>query len=71
MGVGSWMAFSIGIKPVYPVVIGGDTYAIYIGLIALVLNLIVSLAANGLLKLRKDYAIMDQTNATDYEAKDA
>ena len=71
MGVGSWMAFSIGIKPVYPVVIGGDTYAIYIGLIALVLNLIVSVAANGLLKLRKDYAIMDQTNATDYEAKDA
>lgn len=32
---GSWLAFSDGIKPVHSFLIGGETYTLYTGLIAL------------------------------------
>ncbi|WP_093211969.1 MULTISPECIES: monocarboxylate uptake permease MctP [unclassified Variovorax] len=39
---GSWLAFSDGIKPVHTFVIGGDSYTLYTGLTALVLNIVVA-----------------------------
>ncbi|MBC7387085.1 MAG: sodium:solute symporter [Cryobacterium sp.] len=43
---GTTLAFSSGIlKPVYGVVIGGETYSVYIGLLALALNLVITFAA--------------------------
>ena len=35
MIVGTWMAEAMQLKPVFPLQFGGETYAIYIGLIAL------------------------------------
>lgn len=67
MTVGSWMAFSIGVKPVYPIVIGGETYSIYIGIIAVVVNLIVSMIANVGLRFAGHHTIIDQTEPGDYE----
>jgi SSS family solute:Na+ symporter len=64
MGLGSWMSFSLGIKPVYPVVIGDTTYGVYIGLLAGAANLLV--AAIGSLVL--GHAGRDQTMAEDYVA---
>ncbi len=43
---GSWMAFADGIKPVHSFIIGGETYTLYTGLIALTLNVIVAVIAN-------------------------
>jgi SSS family solute:Na+ symporter len=39
---GSWLAFSDGIKPIHTLVIGGDSYTVYTGLLALLLNLVVA-----------------------------
>jgi hypothetical protein len=40
------MAEAMQLKPVFPFVIGGQTYSIYIGLIALSINLVVSFAGS-------------------------
>jgi SSS family solute:Na+ symporter len=42
MVVGTWMAYSTGLKPIFPVNIGGTVYPIYIGILAGGLNFIVS-----------------------------
>jgi len=42
MAVGTWMSFSQGVKPTFPLVIGGMTISAYIALDALVLNLVVA-----------------------------
>jgi SSS family solute:Na+ symporter len=42
MALGSGLAFANGLKPVYPVPLGGSHYGIYIGMLALALNLAVS-----------------------------
>ncbi|WP_394779325.1 monocarboxylate uptake permease MctP [Undibacterium sp.] len=39
---GSWLAFADGIKPVHTMVIGGDSYTVYTGLLALALNIVVA-----------------------------
>jgi SSS family solute:Na+ symporter len=39
---GSWLAFSDGIKPVHTLVLGGDSYTVYTGLLALTLNVCVA-----------------------------
>ena len=48
---GSWMAFADGVKPVHALVIGGDSYTVYTGLLALALNIavavVVQLVAGG------------------------
>jgi len=48
---GSWLAFSDGIKPVHTLVLGADSYTVYTGLLALLLNIavavIVQLVAGG------------------------
>lgn len=41
---GSWLAFSDGIKPVHTFAFGSDSYTIYTGLAALVLNIMVAIA---------------------------
>ncbi|VVE37017.1 sodium:solute symporter [Pandoraea aquatica] len=43
---GSWMAFADGIKPVHSFMVGGEQYAMYTGLIALALNVVVAVVAN-------------------------
>ncbi|MFZ6644569.1 monocarboxylate uptake permease MctP [Undibacterium sp. TJN25] len=39
---GSWLAFADGIKPVHTMVVGGDSYTVYTGLLALALNIVVA-----------------------------
>lgn len=41
LATGSWLAFADGIKPVHTLVVGGASYAVYTGLLALVLNIVV------------------------------
>jgi SSS family solute:Na+ symporter len=40
---GSLLAFSDGIKPVHTMIIGGDSYTAYTGLLALVLNIVIAI----------------------------
>ena len=42
MAGGSWVVFSDGLVPVHKLVIGGETYTVYIGLLALVANVVVA-----------------------------
>jgi SSS family solute:Na+ symporter len=42
MAGGSWIAFADGIKPVHTLVLGDTSYAMYTGLIALTLNIVVA-----------------------------
>jgi SSS family solute:Na+ symporter len=46
LACGSWIAFADGIKPVHTFVIGGDSYTLYTGIVALVLNIVVAVAVN-------------------------
>ena len=39
---GSWLAYSDGIKPIHSLLIGGDKYTIYTGLLALAMNIVVA-----------------------------
>ncbi|HEV7814169.1 MAG TPA: sodium:solute symporter family protein [Janthinobacterium sp.] len=39
---GSWVAFSDGVKPIHTMLIGGDKYTVYTGLLALALNIVVA-----------------------------
>ena len=47
MIVGTWMAEAMQLKPVFPFQFGGQTYTIYIGLIALSANMVISFAFPG------------------------
>jgi SSS family solute:Na+ symporter len=49
MVIGTALAESMQLKPVYPLQLGGQTYTIYIGLIALTANIIVSFAGSQIL----------------------
>jgi SSS family solute:Na+ symporter len=46
MIVGTWMAEAMQLKPVFPLQFGGQTYTIYIGLIALSANIVISFAGS-------------------------
>jgi solute:Na+ symporter, SSS family len=46
MIVGTWMAEAMQLKPVFPFQLGGQTYTIYIGLIALSANIVISFAGS-------------------------
>ncbi len=64
MSVGTWMAYSSGtIKPVFGLTFGADTYNVYIGILAGILNLVIS----GVLTLVLRSPGTDQTVASDYE----
>ncbi|AOB30084.1 sodium:solute symporter [Bordetella sp. H567] len=45
LATGTTLAYMDGIKPVHAFVVGGDTYGIYTGLIALVVNIVVAIVA--------------------------
>ncbi|HTD02787.1 monocarboxylate uptake permease MctP [Undibacterium sp.] len=50
---GSWMAIADGIKPVHTLSIGGDSYTVYTGLLALALNIVVAVILQLVLGKRK------------------
>jgi SSS family solute:Na+ symporter len=49
MTIGTVLAESMQLKPVYPLQFAGQTYTVYIGLIALSANVVVSFAASWIL----------------------
>jgi hypothetical protein len=60
------MSFSLGIKPVFPIAIGGTSYLIYIGILAGALNLAVAFVASFLFKSLGAKDGKDVTVAGDY-----
>jgi len=53
LGIGSWMAISDGVKPVHTFMIGGDPYAMYTGLFALGVNIVVAVVVQLVLSMFK------------------
>jgi len=47
---GTWTAFADGVKPVHSILVGGDKFTVYTGLLALVLNVVVAVVAQALLR---------------------
>jgi len=47
---GTWTAFADGVKPVHSIVIGGDKFSVYTGLLALVINIVVALVVQAVLR---------------------
>ncbi len=43
---GSWLVVADGLKPVHPIVLGGATYGVYVGLLALAVNIVVAAAVS-------------------------
>ncbi len=43
---GSWLVVADGLKPVHPIVLGGATYGVYVGLLALAANIVVAAAVS-------------------------
>jgi len=64
MVVGTWMSWSQGVKPIFMVPGIGN---LYIGLIALVINLAIAAVISAIVKAGKSAHGTDQTVATDYE----
>jgi len=53
LGVGSWMAIADGVKPVHTFMIGGDPYAMYTGLFALGVNIVVAVVVQLVISMLK------------------
>ncbi|WHZ18545.1 MAG: Na+/solute symporter [Rhodanobacteraceae bacterium] len=66
MALGSALAYHQGLKPVYTFVFGDAHYGIYIGLLALAVNFVVSIVATPLAAMFKREAPHDRTQAIDY-----
>jgi solute:Na+ symporter, SSS family len=49
MVIGTWMAEAMQLKPVFPLQLGGQTYIVYIGLIALSANIVISFVGSAIL----------------------
>ena len=47
---GTWTAFADGVKPVHSLMLGGDKFTVYTGLLALALNLAVAILVQALLR---------------------
>jgi len=47
---GTWTAFADGVKPVHSILVGGDKFTVYTGLLALVLNVVVAVVVQALLR---------------------
>ncbi len=68
MILGTWMAYSTGtIKPVYAVALGGTTYSVYIGILAGLLNMVMTLVLSLVFKAMGGSKDIDQTVAADYD----
>ncbi len=51
---GSWIAFADGLKPVHAISFGGGTYVVYVGLLALVANIVVAAVVSAVLPARAE-----------------
>jgi SSS family solute:Na+ symporter len=69
MILGSYLAWSVGLKPVYPVTLGGATYTVYIGLIAVAANLVVAAVISAIEAMLGRERPADTTAAADYDAR--
>ncbi len=49
---GSWVVFADGLKPVHTLAIGGASYTVYVGLLALVANIVVAAVVSAVLPAR-------------------
>ena len=67
MSLGSALAYMQGLKPVYTFVFGDAHYGIYIGLLALALNFVVSILATPVAARLKRQGRPDRTRAIDYQ----
>ena len=67
MVLGSALSFAQGLKPVYKFVIGGAHYGIYIGLIALAMNVFIAIVLTPAAASLRDVAPRDCTAHEDYE----
>ncbi|WIG54985.1 MAG: Na+/solute symporter [Rhodanobacteraceae bacterium] len=67
MVLGSALAYAQGLKPVYTFVFDDAHYGIYIGLLALVLNFVVSILATPVAALFKREGRPDRTQAIEYD----
>jgi len=47
---GTWLAWFDGLKPVHGIVIGGTNFSVYVGLLALAINVVVAAGANIILR---------------------
>jgi len=47
---GTWTAFADGVKPVHSILVGGDKFTVYTGLLALALNIVVAIVVQALLR---------------------
>jgi SSS family solute:Na+ symporter len=65
---GTWMAYSTGnIQSVYAVSLGDAKYSVYIGILAGLLNIVITLVLTFVFKAMGAQAAKDQTVAADYE----
>ena len=53
---GTWMAWSDGLKPLHTVVFGSAAFSLYVGLLALAINIAVAVVANASLTLGRRHA---------------
>ncbi|TAN03535.1 MAG: sodium:solute symporter family protein [Rhodanobacteraceae bacterium] len=67
MAMGSALAFHQGLKPVYALMIGGQHYGIYIGLLALAANFVVTIVATPIVAAIRREAPRDCTQKVDFE----
>jgi SSS family solute:Na+ symporter len=60
---GTWTAFADGVKPVHSLMLGGDKYTVYTGLLALALNAVVALVVQALLRTPAPAALAAKSRA--------
>lgn len=70
MVVGTGLVFANGLKPVQTLVLGGQSYTLYIGLIAVALNLAIAIILSAIMALMGLGAGRDETRAEDYHFRD-
>src|SRR3954470_21054059 len=51
--LGTWTAFADGVKPVHTLTLGGDSFTVYTGLLALLANVVVALVVQAVVPSRK------------------
>lgn len=72
MSLGTWMALYLKLKStVFPITLGGKTYPVFAGLLALILNLLVCQILTWILDARGVARQIDKTVASDYEDQEA
>ena len=53
---GTWLAWSDGLKPLHTLVFGSTAFSLYVGLLALAINIAVAVVANATLMLGRCHA---------------